>query len=65
MAGATAVQPQNKSRRLRGSPMHVGINAEAAMIAMNHGGLAALMSEARPPHQRTIAKNPELIHSGC
>ena len=62
VAGSAAVQSQHQPRLFRRAAMHVGIDAEAAVIAPDQRRGAADIVKPRPPHQRTIAKNPELPH---
>ena len=59
-AGAAPVEPQHQPRARGGAPMHMGIDAERAMKAMDRRQMALHVSKARPPHERTIAKHPEI-----
>ena len=59
-AGAAPVEAQNQPRARGGAAMHMGIDAERAMKAMDRRQMALHESKARPPHERTIAKHPEI-----
>src|SRR5437588_12029752 len=62
-AGAAAVETENESRALRRASMHMRIDTERAVIAAQPGELALDIVEARPPHERAVAEDPEIVGS--
>lgn len=59
-AGTAAVEPQDEAWPLRRSPVDMAVDAERAMEPGHGRQLALDESEARPPHQGTIAENPQI-----
>ena len=61
LTGAAMVKPKDKAGTLRRAAMDMGEDAQRAVIAMHPGQRAVDEVEARPPHQRAIAKHPEIV----
>ena len=57
---AGAVEAENEAGFFRRAAMDMRIDAEGAMIAAHCCDLMFDKAEARPPHQRAIAKAPEI-----
>jgi hypothetical protein len=63
-AGAAAIQPQYEPRFLFSATVVQGVDAQAAVIAVDaRMGLLGKLKTG-PPHQGAIAKNPVLRHGG-
>ena len=61
-AGAAAVEPEHQPRPLARAAIDEGGDAERAAEAVQPGAACLDMREARPPHQRAIAKDPKIAH---
>ena len=59
-AGASAVEAENQPRLLRRSAMVERIDAERPVLADQPRRDLLGKIESRPPHQRTVAKHPEV-----
>ncbi len=60
-AMAAAIKPQHQPRFLRRSAVHERIDTQRAMRT-NKAGIASLQKvKARPPHQRPISEDPEVL----
>ena len=59
-AGAAAVEAEHEARLFRRAAMDEGIDAERAMFADQPRRNLLDEFEARPPHQRAIAEDPEV-----
>ncbi len=64
LARAAAVEAEHETRPLGRAAVDMGENAEGSVIAVDPGQRALDEVEAGPPHQRTIAKNPEVVVAG-
>src|SRR5512132_2789334 len=58
LAGATRGEAKDQPRFLRRTSVVMRIDAERAMIALQHRRQSLLVAKARPPHQRSIAEYP-------
>src|SRR3954451_18419446 len=58
--GAAPVEAEHKARPLRCSPVDERIHAQCSMLADRACGHLFDKFEAWPPHQRAIAKHPEV-----
>src|SRR5260221_7976210 len=58
---AAAIKPEYQAGLLRGSTMHKRINAERAMGPHEPCVAALEKIEARPPHERAVGENPEVL----
>ena len=58
-AGAAPVEAQDQARSLARAAMDPGIDAEAAVVAVQPGIEHLLMLEAGPPHQRAVGEHPD------
>ena len=63
-AGAALVEAQHEARPLFRSTMHEGAHAKRPAKAEKMGPVALQMIETRPPHQRAVAENPKIAHTG-
>lgn len=62
--GAAAIEPKHKAGLLRCSAMVERIDAERAMFANQARRNLFEEIEARPPHQRPVAKHPQILWGG-
>ena len=60
-AGPAAVETQDEPGIGRIAAVMGGGYAEGAVIALEQGGPRLDMIEARPPHQRAIGEDPEIL----
>lgn len=60
-AGSAAVEPKNEPRLFRRAAMDERIDAQGAMQPGEAGRYALAIGKSRPPHQRAIAENPEVL----
>ena len=63
-ADAATIEPQHQAGLLGRSAMHERIDAQRAVQPGQLGGLALEIIEARPPDQRAVAEDPEIIADG-
>jgi len=63
-AAAAAVEPEHQPGLLGGAAIAIGIEAEAAVIADQHGRMGGDMGKAGVPHQGAVAEHPVVIGGG-
>ena len=61
-AGAAEVEAEHQARTLRRSAMDVGANAERPAEPEGPRPAGLEVVEARPPHQRPVSEDPEIVH---
>ena len=67
-AAPAPIKPENKTRAIRRAPVMDGRDAQGPVIAMQGRADFLRVVKAWPPHQRSIAENPEIaivgVHDG-
>lgn len=63
-AGTTRIESENETRPFRRAAMNMAVDTEGPVIASEQRRLPLFMLEARPPHQRPVSKDPEILHAG-
>src|SRR5690606_14231843 len=59
---ATGIEPENQPRLIGSSTMNVRVDAQTASVAVKARAHGLHMRKTRPPHQRAVAENPEIVH---
>src|SRR5208282_1189551 len=59
-AGAARLQAEHQARQLGRAAIAPRVDAEGAMVAAQEGRRALEIGEARVPHERAVAEDPEL-----
>jgi len=62
--GAATVEAKHEAGLFRGAAMNVGIHAQRPVQTDEPCGDALKVREARPPHERTVTKNPKIFIGG-
>src|SRR5690606_1783425 len=61
-AGTAPVEPKHETWARWRSPMHMGIDAERPAVAEDARPFRLDMRKSWPPHERTVAKDPKIVH---